>query len=147
MVSNGPTTAELKGYIQPGHEASPPDRIVLDIRDTTNVLFFRDDLRLIEDCASTLLSALQSKRKATLDELDGFFKRNLWSGRDQGMKVFRHQDECVQKESSLAAIFEDGSLKELRVGRDLKNAAALRRYRGHEVGTRFLRCQSHVREH
>jgi hypothetical protein len=36
------------------------------------------------------------------------------------MKVLWHEDECVQKESSLAAIFEDGSLKEFRVGRDLE---------------------------
>ena len=59
--------------------------------------------------------------------------------------MFWHEDECVQKESSLAAIFEDGSLKELRVGRDLEKAAALRRDCGHEAGTRFLRSQSHLR--
>jgi len=71
------------------------------------------------------------------------FKRNLWSRRDQGMKVFWHEDEWVQKESSLAAIFEDGSMKEFRVGRDLEKAAALRR--GHEAGARFLRRRSHLR--
>ena len=60
------------------------------------------------------------------------------------MKVFRHDDECVQEESSLAAVFEDGSLKELSVGRHLKKTATLRRYCGHEVGTSFLRCQSHL---
>ena len=60
------------------------------------------------------------------------------------MKMLRHDDECVQEESSLAAIFEDSSLKEFRVGRHLKKAAALRRYCGHEVGTSFLRRQSHL---
>jgi len=59
--------------------------------------------------------------------------------------MFRHDDECVQEEFSLAAVFEDGSLKELRIGRHLKKAAALRRYCGHEVGTSFLRRQSHLR--
>ena len=59
--------------------------------------------------------------------------------------MFRHDDECVQEKSSLAAVFEDGSLKELRVGRPLKKASALRRYSGHEVGTSFLRRQSHPR--
>ena len=51
----------------------------------------------------------------------------------------------MQKESSLAAIFEDGWLKELRVGRDLEEAAALRRHGGDEVGARLLRRQSHLR--
>jgi hypothetical protein len=66
------------------------------------------------------LLALQSKRKAALDKLHGLLKRNLWSGRDQGLNVFWHEDECVQKESALAAVFKDGLLKELRVGRDLE---------------------------
>jgi len=61
--------------------------------------------------------------------------------------MFRHDDECVQEESSLAAVFEDGLLKEFRVGRHLKKASALRRYRGHEVGTSFLRRQSHLKKH
>jgi len=59
--------------------------------------------------------------------------------------MFRHDDECVQEEPILAAIFEDGSLKELGVCRYLKKAAALRRYCGHEIGSSFLRCHSHLR--
>ena len=61
------------------------------------------------------------------------------------MKMFRHDDESVQEEPFLAAIFEDGSLKELRVCRYLKKSAPLRRYCGHEIGTSFLRRQSHMR--
>lgn len=123
----------------------PPYRVVLDIQDTVNELLLRHDLRLVEAAHPHVQLTFQPKRKAALDKLHGLFKRNFWSGRDQGMKVFWHDDECVQEESSLAAIFEDGSLKELRVGRHLKKAAALRRYSGHEVGAGFLRCQSHMR--
>jgi len=126
--------------------SEPPSyRVVLDIHDTVDELLFRHDLRLVEAAHPHVQLTFQPKRKAALDKLHGLFKRNFWSGRDQGMKVFWHDDECVQEESSLVAIFEDGSLKELRVGRHLKKAAALRRYCGHEVGARFLRCQSHMR--
>ena len=59
--------------------------------------------------------------------------------------MFRHDDERVQKESSLAAIVEDGSLKEFRVGRHLKQAVTLRRHCGHKVGASFLWCQLHQR--
>ena len=42
-------------------------------------------------------------------------------------------------------MFEDGSLKQLRVVRYLKQAAALCRYYGDEVGSSFLRCESHLK--
>jgi len=61
--------------------------------------------------------------------------------------MFRHDDECVQEKSALAAIFEDGLLKEFRIGRHLEKTAALRRYCGHEEGTSFLRRQSHLKKH
>jgi hypothetical protein len=140
-----PGNGRAEGIHSRGRNQPSPDRIVLDIRDTTNVFLFRHDLRFVEAAHPHVQLAFQSERKAALDELHGLFKRNLWSGRDQGMEVFWPEDKCVQKKSSLAATFEDGSLKELCVGRDLEKAAALRRHCGHEVGTRFLRCQSHLR--
>ena len=54
-----------------------------------------------------------------------------------------HDDERMQKEPSLAVIVKDGSLKQFRTGRDLKNAAALRRYSGDEVRTSFLWREPH----
>jgi hypothetical protein len=59
--------------------------------------------------------------------------------------MFRHDHECVQEESSLVAVFENGFLKKLSVGSHLKKAAALRGYCGHEVGRCFLRRPSHLR--
>jgi hypothetical protein len=59
--------------------------------------------------------------------------------------MVRHDDKCVQKESSLAAIFENGSLKEFSRGRALKQAAALSRYSGYEVRSSFLWREQHLR--
>jgi len=109
-----------------------------------NEPLLRHDLRLVKAARPHVELAPQAKRKTALDKLHSLFKRNCGGGSDQGMKMLRHDDECVQEESSLAAIFEDSSLKEFRVGRHLKKAAALRRYCGHEVGTSFLRRQSHL---
>jgi hypothetical protein len=52
--------------------------------------------------------------------------------------MFRHDDERVREKFSRAAIVEDGLLKEFRVGRHLKQAAALCRYRGQQKGYEFL---------
>ena len=60
------------------------------------------------------------------------------------MKVIRHDDERVQKESSLASIVEDGSLKQFRGGGHPEEAAALRRDCGDKIRTSFLRCESHI---
>ena len=60
------------------------------------------------------------------------------------MEMVRHDDECVQKEPSLAAIVKDGLLKQFRGGGDLKKAVALRGYGGDKVRSSFLRCESHI---
>ncbi len=54
-----------------------------------------------------------------------------------------HDDKRVQKEPSLAVIVEDGSLKQFRRGRDLKEAAALRRNSGDEIRPSFLGREPH----
>ena len=58
--------------------------------------------------------------------------------------MIRHDDERVQKESSLASIVEDGSLKQFRGGGHPEEAAALRRDCGDKIRTSFLRCESHI---
>jgi len=49
-----------------------------------------------------------------------------------------HEDERVQQEFSLAALVEDGLLKQFRSGSHLKKAAAFSRHGGHEIRTSFL---------
>ena len=66
------------------------------------------------------------------------------SGRDQSMKMFRHDDKRVHKEFSLAAVFEDGSLKQFRRGCDLEKAAAFGSDGGYEIRPSFLWRKSHL---
>ncbi len=53
-------------------------------------------------------------REASLDELDCTFKRYLGCGRDQQVKMARHQDEFVQREFRFVAISKAGIDKEFR---------------------------------
>jgi len=55
-----------------------------------------------------------------------------------------HDHECVEKESSLGAIVEDGSLKQFCGGRHLEKTAALRRGRSDEIRTSLLWCKPHL---
>ena len=47
---------------------------------------------------------LGSKRKASLDELQGFFQGNVLGGRKDEMEMIGHDDEFVQQEAALRAI-------------------------------------------
>ena len=103
---------------------SSANRILLDVLQTVHELFFGHDLALVEAAHPDIRLALQdihlaleAERETAFDKLHGLFKRNFWSRGDQDMKMFRHDDECVQEESSLAAVFEDDPLQEFRVGR------------------------------
>jgi hypothetical protein len=59
------------------------------------------------------------------------------------MEMVGHYHERMQEESSLTAIIEDGSLKQRRSVRDLKEAVTLRRYSGNEVRSSFLWSEPH----
>ena len=121
-----------------------PHRVLLDVPHTIYEFLFAHDLALVKAAHPHFRLGLQPEGEAALDELHGFFKRNIRSGRDQCVEMVRHDDVRVQEESPLAAIVEDGSLKQFRRGRDLKKAAPLRRNGGDKVRTSFLRCESHV---
>jgi hypothetical protein len=58
--------------------------------------------------------------------------------------MVRHDNERVQKKFSLTAIVEDGSLKQLRRSRNLKETAALSRHSGDQIRPSFLRRESHL---
>ena len=106
-------------------------------------LLLRHDLALIEAAHPNIELALQAEGEAALDELHGFFKRNVRSRRNQSVEMVGHDDECVQEKSSLAAIVEDGLLKQFRSGRDLKKSAALRGHSGDQIRSSFLWRESH----
>ena len=123
---------------------TPPDRIVLNIPHTIHKLLFGQYLALVEAAHPHIELALQPEGEAALDELHGFFKRNIRSGRDQRVKMVRHDDERMHKESPLAAVVEDGSQKQFRCGRDLKKAAAFGRHSGDQIRASFLRSELHL---
>ena len=74
---------------------SPANRVPFDIRDTLNELLFRHDLALVETARPHIQLTFQTEGEASLYELQGFFERDVWSGRDQSVKMVRHDDECV----------------------------------------------------
>ena len=113
-------------------------------RTQLHELLFAHDLALVEAAHPHIQLALQTEGEAALDELHGFFQRNIGGGRNQSVEMVGHDDECVQEESSLAAIVEDGSLKQFRCGRDLKETAALRSYGGDKIRTSFLWREPHL---
>ena len=59
------------------------------------------------------------------------------------MEMFQHDHERMQKESSLAAVVEDCSLKQFRGGRNLKEAATLRSYSSDEIRSSLLWSEPH----
>ena len=59
-----------------------------------NELFLRHDLRLVKAAHPHIRLSLQPEGKASLDELHGFFERNIWSGRDQSVEMVRHLSAC-----------------------------------------------------
>lgn len=122
---------------------SAPNGVLLDIPHTIHELLFAHDLALVEATHPHVELAFETEGEATLDELHRLFKRNIRSRRDQSVKMVGHDDECMQEEFSLAAIVEDGPLKQLRRYRDLKKAAALRSYSGYQIRPGFLWCESH----
>jgi hypothetical protein len=56
----------------------------------------------------------------------------------------RHDDERAQEESSLAAIVENGSLKQFRRRSDLEKAAALRCHSGDQIRPSVLWSKPHL---
>ena len=60
------------------------------------------------------------------------------------MYVVRHQDESVKVEALLDALFHEYIEKELSVGFDLEETAAICSCGGDEVGTKVLRGPVHV---
>jgi hypothetical protein len=58
--------------------------------------------------------------------------------------MIRHDNERVQKKSSLVAVIEYGSLKEFRCGRDLKDAAAFGRHSCDKIRPSFLGRKPHL---
>ena len=57
------------------------------------------------------------------------FKRNIWRGCDQSMKMVGHDNEGVEEKFSLVTIVEKSLLNQFRRGRDLKNMVAFGRHR------------------
>ena len=123
---------------------SPANGVLLDIPNTVLEFLLVHDLALVETACPHIQLALQAKGEASLDELHGLLERNIRSGCNESVEMVRHDDKCVQKESSLAAIFEDGSLKEFSRGCDLKQAAALGRHSGNEIRSSFLWREPHL---
>src|ERR1017187_2979540 len=129
-----------------GHRCkSSSYRVLLDISHTTQKLFFGRDLAFVETALPHVVLALQAEGEATLDELHRFFKRYISGGRDERMKMVRHDHDGMQEELSLTAIVEDCLLKQFGCCGDLKKAAALRGHGGYEIRPGFLRCESHLR--
>jgi cytochrome c2 len=58
--------------------------------------------------------------------------------------MVRHDDVRVQEVFSLSAIVEDGSFKQFRSGRNLKEAAAFGCHRGNEIRPNFLGREPHL---
>jgi hypothetical protein len=125
-------------------DESPANRISFDVPHTLNELLFRHDLALIEAAHPHIQIALQAEGEAALNELHGFFQRNVLSGRDQRVEMLGHDDKGMQQESSLAAVIEDGFLQQFRCGANLEDTAPLRRHSGYEIRTSSLWRESHV---
>jgi len=123
---------------------STSNGVFLDIPHTVHELLFAHNLALVETVHPHFKLALEPEGEATLDELHGLFQRNFWSGRDYSVEMVRHDDERMQKKSSLAAIVKDGLFEQLRGGCDLKNAPALRCYGGYQIRPGFLWREPHA---
>jgi hypothetical protein len=63
---------------------------------------------------------LQTKRKPTLNELDGLLQRNLRCRRDQRMEVVWHDHEIMKKILSPAAVMLEYIDKQVRRGSALE---------------------------
>jgi len=111
---------------------------------TIHKLLFTHDLALIETTHPHVELAFETEREAALDELHSLFKRDVRGGCDQSVEMVRHDYERMQEEPSLAAIVENGSLKQLRIGRDLEKATALRSHCGYQIRPGFLRGELHL---
>ena len=117
----------------------------MDVSRTAQELLRAHYLSLVEAAHPHIQFALQAEREASLDVLHGLFEGNIWSGCNQRVKMVRHNYECVQKKSPLAAIVEDSLLKQCCVGSDLKQPTALRGYSSDEVRASFLWSEPHMR--
>ena len=122
---------------------SPANWVLLDIQHTVLELLLGHDLALVEAAHPSIHLAFQAEGEAPFDELHGFLKRNVPSGRNQSVEMVRHNDERVQVKFPLRVIVEYSSLKQFRRGRDSKKAAALRRNSGHEIRPSFLWRKPH----
>jgi len=123
---------------------SPANGILLDIPDTAYELLFAHNLAFVEAAHPDIQLAFQAKGEASLDELHGLFERNIRSRRNQSMEMVGHDDERVQKKLPLIAVAEDGLLKQFCRGRDLEEAAALRRHSGDQIRSGFLWRELHL---
>lgn len=68
---------------------------------------------------------LQSKRKPSLDELNGALQRDFHRRRNQGMKMVRHDDQIMQSVFALAAIVEEDVDEQVGSGGGLKQSFPL----------------------
>lgn len=128
----------------PASKQAQANRVLFDIPHSVREPLLAHDLALAEAARPYIQLAFQAEGKTSLDELHGFFKRDLRSRRDESVEMVGHDHECVQKELPLTVIVENGSLEQFRCGRDLKKAATLRRRGGDWVCSSFSWGNPHV---
>ena len=116
-----------------------PNGILVDVSDTAYEFFCAEGLGLVEAACPDILLALQTEGEPSFDELHGLFQGNIGSGCDERVEVVGHDHVCVQEEFALAAVVEDGALKQCGVGGDLEETSALCGDGGDEVRAGFLR--------
>ena len=102
------------------------------------------NLRFIERWRPDWELASEPMREVALDELHGFFKRDIRRWSKDRVDVVRHQDEGVEMKAVFGALFEEYIEKELGVGLDMEETAAICCCRRDEVGAEVLRGPVHV---
>ena len=86
---------------------STANGILLDIAHAIRELRLGQDLGLVEafdphvKLALRIRLSLHAKGETFLDELDGFFKRDIGSRCDECVEMVRHNDERVQEKFAL----------------------------------------------
>jgi hypothetical protein len=86
---------------------STANGILLDIAHAIRELRLGQDLGLVEafgphvKLAFRIRLSLHAKGETSLDELDGFFKRDIGSRCDECVEMVRHDDERVQEKFAL----------------------------------------------
>jgi hypothetical protein len=87
--------------------------------------------------------AFELEGKSSLDELHGFFKRDVFSGRQEQVDVVGHDDVCVEFEAALLTIVLKSAQEKFGVAFGLEDAAAIGGDGGCEEGSDFLWGQRH----